>query len=211
MFKAITVLIAVSIFWLLIPTGMLAQEPYVDSPFALGVDPGKITPLDLSGKLKIHALRAGSPRVLATYLFVSGFDQIKNSPGEWGRGADGYGKRYASNVGRNGIREVIAFGLDGALKSDPRFYRSAKTSFSGRLGDAMLQTILVRSDSGRRVPAVAGLASAFAAGQISRIWLPTRDATFGDGAVYGASLLGSDFGRNVIREFWPDVKRKFHK
>jgi hypothetical protein len=195
---------------LFLPACLLAQEPYKESPFAPGLDPDKPSPITLTGKLKVHASRGVSPRTAVLYLFVAGFDQATNSPGAWGRGAEAYGKRYGSDFGRNVIRESIAFGMDGILKTDPRVYRSRRTSFVGRLGDAFAQTVVTRTDSGKRVPAIASLGSAFAAGQISTIWLPERDSRFSDGLIYAGTQLAGDATRNVCREFWPDIKHLFH-
>jgi hypothetical protein len=195
---------------LLIPAALFAQDPYSNSIFAPGADPDKITPMSLDGKFRTHLSRALSPQVFVTYLAVAAVDQGINSPKGWGQGWGAYGKRYATGLGRNFIRESIAFGMDGVLKTDPRVYRSRKTSFGGRLTDALVQTFVTRNDAGHQVPAVAAISSAFAAGQIATIWQPRGGDNFSRGLVAGATLLGSDAARNVFREFWPDIKHKFH-
>jgi hypothetical protein len=196
---------------LILPAFLVAQEPYKETPFQLGLDPDKPNPIGLTGRLKVHAARAASPRVFLVYAAIAGVDQATNAYGAWGGGAEAYGKRYATEFGRNFMRETMAFGMDGILKTDPRYYRSKpNASFGGRIGNALLQVFVTRTDSGRKVPAIASLGSAFAAGQISTLWLPPRDSQFSDGLGYSAWLIGGDAGRNLLREFWPDIKRKLH-
>jgi hypothetical protein len=205
-----------------VPIGVFAQTaapapaqspvdvPYRDTVFAAGENPDTKVEWDLKRKLGTHASRMFSFPVVVFYAADAGVAQATNTPGKWGQGAEAYGKRFANLYGQNVIRETLSFGLDGLFKTDPRVYRSRKTSFGGRLGDAFVQTLVRRTDSGKHVVNVAGIGSAFAAGQIARAWLPTRDASFGDGVYYGALFLAGDFGRNVCKEFWPDVKRMFH-
>jgi hypothetical protein len=198
------------ILLLILPACLLAQEPYKETPFQLGLDPDKPTPIGLTGRLKVHATRAAAPRVFLEYAAIAGIDQATNAYGAWGGGAAAYGKRFGTEFGRNFIRETLAFGMDEILRTDPRYYRSKSTTFKGRLGNALLQVVVTRTESGRKVPAIASLGSAFAAGQISTIWLPPNDAKFHDGLGYTAWMLGGDTARNLLREFWPDIKRVLH-
>jgi len=50
---------------------------------------------------------------------------------------------------------------------------------------------------------VGRISGAFAAGQISRTWMPPRVADFGAGMQTFGSAMGLDVGFNVFREFWP--------
>lgn len=69
------------------------------------------------------------PWPLARAAASAGIQQWKDSPEEWGQGAEGYGKRFASNLGRNAIRQTVTYGLDSALDLDTGFKKaSAKVS-----------------------------------------------------------------------------------
>ncbi len=193
--------------WMVFPLSLIAQS-YSDSIFLPG-ETAPAPPIGLGKKISIHATRAIGPRSLTASLFVAGINQWKDSPGEWGHGWDGYGKRYGSSVGRSVVREAVAAGGDGAFKTDPRTYKSASKKMMPRLRDALMQVVVTRTDSGKRVPAFANVGSAFAAGQIETLWLPRGDAHFSDGLTYAGVMLLGDAGRNVFKEFWPDVRRKF--
>jgi hypothetical protein len=159
--------------------------------------------------LKIHLHRVIGPESLLSDALSAGLNELRNDPGAWTRDGDGYAKRFGSQAGRNGVREMLGFGLDSALHTDPRVYRSTHTHFLGRLCDALSQVVITRTDSGGRAPAIANVASAFAAGQIQTIWMPANDAHVRDGLVSGGIMLLGDASRNVMREFWPDIERKF--
>jgi hypothetical protein len=194
---------------LVIPAALCAQK-YNDSIFVYGLIQGEAAPLTVTENARIHALRGIGPRSLMLDVFSAGIDQWKDSPRAWGHGADGYAKRFGSQAARNGVREVVGFGMDAALHTDPRIYRSARASTGGRLMDALSQVVITRTDSGRHVPALANVGSAFAAGQIQTIWMPANDSHMKDGLVDAGVLLMGDAIRNVAREFWPDVHRELH-
>jgi hypothetical protein len=188
----------------------LAAQKYNDSMFTYGLIQGGAEPLTLSENAKIHAMRGIGPRSLLADSLTAGLNQWKNSPGAWGRGADGYAKRFGSQAARNGVREALGFGMDAALHTDPRIYRSSHTGTGRRLMDALSQVVVARTDSGRHVPAIANVGSALMAGQIQTIWMPANEARVQDGLQYAGVMLLGDAIRDVTREFWPDIRRKLH-
>ena len=164
--------------------------------------------LDVSGKLRYHAERTFSPSSIAISGVKAGYSQMTDSPTEWGQGGDGYGKRVGSSVASSGIRAVLAFGLDSTLHQDPRYYRSDSSGFWSRTGHALRGTILTRTDSGGETLSVWRLGSAYGAAFIANQWYPDRLNTVRHGLVNGSTRLGFDLAKNVIAEFWPDIKRK---
>jgi hypothetical protein len=141
----------------------------------------------------------------------AGFLQMIDSPSEWGQGASGYGRRVGSSVASSGIRSVLAFGLDSTLHQDPRYFRSDSTGFWARTGHALRGTILTRTDSGGETLSTWRLGSAYGAAFISNQWYPDRLNTVRRGFVNGSTRLGFDLAKNVIAEFWPDIKRKISR
>jgi hypothetical protein len=191
------------------PVALIAQT-YTDSIFKAAPDPNNTESLTVEENLHIHLMRAIGPRSLLGDVFAAGLNQWKNDPGSWGRDADGFAKRFGSQAGRNGVREALGFGLDAALHTDPRIYRSTRTSFKGRLFDSLSQVVITRTDSGGHTFAVANVGSAFVAGQVQTIWMPANDSHVKDGLVDAGVMLLGDATRNVFREFWPDIRRKLH-
>ena len=167
--------------------------------------------LSASGKLRYHAERAYSPASIAMSGVKAGYLQMRGSPTEWGQGGAGYRMRLGSSVASSGIRAVLAFGLDSTLRQDPRYYRSDSSGFWSRAGHAMRGTILTRTDSGGETLSTWRLGSAYGAAFISQQWYPDRLNTVRHGLVSGSTRLGFDLVKNVIAEFWPDIKRKISR
>ena len=164
--------------------------------------------LDVSEKLRYHAAKAFGPGSIAMSGVTAGYLQMTDSPAEWGQGGDGYRKRLGSSVASSGVRAVLAFGLDSALHQDPRYFRSDDAGFWPRTGHALRGTILTRTDDGGETLSTWRLGSAYGAAFISDRWHPDRLNTVRHGFIGGSTRLGFDLVKNVIAEFWPDIKRK---
>lgn len=164
--------------------------------------------LDVSGKLRYHVNRTFSPGALATTGVKAGYSQWTDSPTEWGQGGAGYGKRVGSSIASSAVRAGLAFGLDSALHQDPRYYRSGSTGVWPRAKHALRATILTRTDSGGETFSTWRIGSAYGAAFISEQWYPDRYHTVRHGFVSGSTRLGFDVIKNVIAEFWPDMKKK---
>ncbi len=167
--------------------------------------------LDVSGKLRYHAQRTFGPSSLAMSGVKAGYSQMTDSPTEWGQGGDGYSKRLGSSVASSAIRAGLAFGLDSTLHQDPRYFRSGSGGFGSRTAHALRGTILTRTDSGGETLSVWRLGSAYGAAFITNQWYPDRLNTVRHGLYTGSTRLGFDLAKNVIAEFWPDIKRKISR
>ena len=130
----------------------------------------------------------------------AGLAQANDTPTAWGRGATGFGKRYASLLGQGVIQEGVTYGLSEAMAVDSRFHKSRKHGFLPRAGDALLQSFTSRRANGDRVLS-APLLAGYAAGGIGMMtWFPAG-YTYKDGLRYGGLALTSRAGINLIREF----------
>ena len=167
--------------------------------------------LDVSGKVRYHVERTFNPNSIATSGVTAGYRQLTDSPTEWGQGGNGYSRRIASSVASSGVRAVLAFGLDSALRQDPRYFRSDSTGFWARTGHALRGTLLTRTDSGGETLSTWRLGSAYGAAFISNQWYPDRHNTVRGGLADGSVRVGFDLAKNVAAEFWPDIKRKISR
>ena len=131
----------------------------------------------------------------------AGIEQWRDSPEEWGQGARGFGKRYASSLGSSAIQQTVTYGLDTALHLDTGFQKSDRDGFFPRFKDALLQNVTSRTTTGKRVISVPKFAGAYAGGIIPRVtWYPDR-YSYKDGIRSGTKSLLEGFGVNLIREF----------
>jgi len=131
----------------------------------------------------------------------AGLSQWDNDPLEWGQGAKGYGKRFASNIGGNAIRQTVTYGMSEALHLDTGFEKSKRKGFWPRMSDALVQNVTSRTRSGKRVISAPILVGAYAGSIIpAETWYPYR-YSYKDGLRSGTFSLGAGFAMNLVREF----------
>ncbi len=131
----------------------------------------------------------------------AGLDQWRDTPEEWGQGAKGYGKRFASGWGRSAIQQTVTYGLDMALEQDTGFQRSKREGFFPRLKDALVQGVTSRTKSGKRVISAPRLVGVYSGSVIAaETWYPER-YSYKDGLRHGTTTLLTGMGINVLREF----------
>jgi len=167
-------------------------------------------PLSTGGKLRFHVLSVVGPTGALETAAYAGVVFAMGVPDEWRRGAAGYGMRLASAAGDTAIRHTLAFGMDTALHTDPRYFRARSRGFFPRLGHAFAATVVTRTDSGRSTLATARLTSAIGAAFLSNQWYPDRLNTVGQGFLQGGIMLGLDGAGYVLAEFAPDLKKLVH-
>jgi len=131
----------------------------------------------------------------------AGFSTITNEPKEWGKTANGFGKRFASTFGKNVIRNTMIYGLDEALKLDSHYYRSTKRGFGSRAGNAIFSTFTARTSTGKRTVGVPRIVGTYAANIIAaEAWYPSRYG-WKDGVKSGTISLGINSVFNLVKEF----------
>jgi len=121
----------------------------------------------------------------------------------------GYGKRYGSTLAGSGVRNGLAFGLDVALRHDPRYYRAGDGGLMHRMMHTVRGTILTRTDSGGETLSTWRIGSAYGAAFINNQWQPDRLNTTSHALTVGTNQIGFDLLGNLVKEFLPDLKSKF--
>lgn len=174
-------------------------------------EPAEFTPQTRSERLRNYLTGTFGPGSLAGVVAHAGFDQARNSPTEWGQGSEGFADRLGNAYAKHFIRHTLEYGASSALHQDDRYLASGQTGFWRRTKYAVASTFLARRDSGEKTFALARFGSAAGTAYISNIWQPASHS----GADHIASSFGftiaTDIGTNVVKEFWPDLKRRFHK
>jgi hypothetical protein len=147
------------------------------------------------------------------YGALAGISQARNSEPGYGQGAEGYAKRYASQFADGTIENFMVNAVvPSLLRTDPRYYQMGKGSVLKRTGYALSRLFVTRTDSGHNTFNVAEIGGSFAAAAISTYsYHPEADKTLSNTATVWGAQVGYDAIRIVLNEFWPDIRRKFHK
>jgi hypothetical protein len=144
------------------------------------------------------------------YAFLAGVSQAENSEPGYGQGAAGYGKRFGAAAADGTIENYWTSAiLPSVFHQDPRFYQLGKGGFWHRTFYAMSRIVVTRSDSGSsqfNVSEVFG--SAIAASISTYSYHPHADKTLSNTASVWGSQIAYDTATIVLKEFWPDIRRK---
>lgn len=182
------------------PTSQQTTTTTQTTPQPATTTPAYVFP-DRGARFKRYLNSTVGPFRLVRTGVSAGIDQWSDSPEEWGQGMKGYGKRYASGLGRNAIQQTVTYGLDEALHLDTGFQRSKREGFLPRLKDSLLQNVTSRTRSGKRVPSVPRFAGVYTGAIVSyETWYPER-YSYQDGLRSGTTTLLTGFGINIFREF----------
>jgi hypothetical protein len=120
---------------------------------------------------------------------------------EWGEGADGYAKRYASAFGMGLIGTTTRYGLGELLREDVSYHRCECTGFLPRTEHALIQSFVAHTESGRAIPSLPALVAPFVAAEAGVAgWYPARynvsDALRTSSGLYYALPI-----KNLVDEF----------
>jgi hypothetical protein len=173
--------------------------------------PREFAPMTRSERVADYAIHLADPAAVLSAAASAGIRQATNTPKEWGGGAEAYGDRIGSVFAQHVIQNTLMFGSSFALHEDNRYFVSGQSGFFRRVKYAVRGTMLARHDNGSQSISFSRIGGTAGAAFISRIWQPPSSTTAGDGAVSFGISMGSQIGFNIVREFFPDLKRRFHK
>ena len=168
-------------------------------------------PLTIGQKFNIAAEDSLDRGTFALAGAFGGLGQLTNSNKSFGQGAAGFGRYFGTTYGDlligNYMTEAV---YPSILHQDPRYFRRGAGSGGSRFAYAISQVFWTHRDSG---------GSQFNYSE----WLGNSTAVAISNAYYrdqrsaGSSIsklamqVGIDAVGNVLKEFWPDLQRKFSK
>jgi hypothetical protein len=137
--------------------------------------------------------------------------QLTNSNRSFGQGAAGFGKYFGTSLADFAIGNYMTEAVyPTLLHQDPRYFRRGTGTGRSRFVYAVSQIWWTHSDSGSIQFNYSELIGNSTAVAISNAYY--RDNRTASHAVSQLSLqIGVDMASNVLKEFWPDVARKFRK
>jgi hypothetical protein len=142
--------------------------------------------------------------------FNAGLDQSSNRDPTFGRGGLGYGRRFGANfAGQTASRFFGDFLYPTIFSEDPRYYRMAQGSNKARLWHAMSHTVVARRDNGRPMFNFTEWLGTASSVTFNNVYHPGNQPGVPAAARNGAFVLLQDMGIDVLREFWPEIARKF--
>lgn len=152
-------------------------------------------------RFKRYVNNTFGPVSLAKSVATAGWGTYRNDPEEWGGQWEGFGRRFASNMGKTIIQQTTIYGLDEALKFDSHYYRSTKKDAGSKIKNALLSTVTARNKNGKRVVGIPRLVGTYGANIIAaEAWYPGR-YDWRDGARGATYSLSVNAAFNLFKEF----------
>jgi len=170
--------------------------------------PGRTEPLTPKQKAELALRNTISPQAIANRAIVGGLDHLWRNPEEWGGNPDAYAKRFAWRMGRMAVRESVQLSTDVAFGLDPRYDRCNCSGFLSRTGHAWRRVVVSRTDAGGEMFAVSTFAGAYVTPFITDPWYPPSINNWNHKWESGTTALALRGVTNMLREFWPDIRRK---
>jgi hypothetical protein len=155
-----------------------------------------------------YAKHEVGPKPVAMVGVGAAINQGTNTPREWGQGAAGFGKRFASGFAKHIVHKGIQYSVARMLHEELSYRPSGKHGFGPRMKYALMGVVVTHKTNGNhgRTVNAGEISGAVGSGLISRLWQPASTRTVAAGFTSAGITLGVDAGQNVVREFWPEIR-----
>jgi len=148
-----------------------------------------------------------------TFVFTSitaGIEQETNEKEAYGQGAMGYAKRYGADFADGFTNELFVTAVfPTLLHEDPRYYRLGHGRAWKRTAYALSRILITHSDSGSTRFNASEFLGNITSGALSMTYYPHNERNVGGVFTRMSVEIGYDSLFNVLKEFYPDLKRKF--
>ena len=141
---------------------------------------------------------------------LAGYSMGRDATPEFRQGAVGYGRYFwHSALDQTSENYMVEFVFPVITHEDNRYYTLGRGGFLKRTGYALSRALVTRSDSSRETFNVSEVVGAGVSSGLSNFYYPSRERSFGNtGSEWGIDI-GIDAASFVVKEFWPDINRKF--
>jgi len=170
----------------------------------------KLCTLKLKDKFVLFVQDSFDPVTFLATGFNAGLDQAENSDPSYGQGAEGYGRRFGAEfTDQASSRFFKDFAYPWIFSEDPRYYRLARGGARRRLLHAVEHAVVAHRDDGKRMFNFSEWLGTTTTAVLSNTYHVDNERGFGPAAQRVTYGILQDIGFDVLREFWPEISRKF--
>lgn len=170
----------------------------------------KLCALDAGEKFNLFVSNSFEPVTFVGAGFSAAIAQAENNDAAFGQGMAGYGKRYGVALTDSIASDFFhTFAFPALFRQDPRYYRRLEGSAGERFAHAISHVFVAHSDSGGKMFNFSEWAGTIASIALANTYHPGNKRGFGPAATGVGTSVGTDMGFDVLREFWPEIVRKF--
>ena len=165
-------------------------------------------PLTAREKLKVASEDAFDPGTIALAALFGAQSQLTDGNRAFGQGVRGFGRYFGAAYGDLVIGDYMTESVfPTLLHQDPRYFRRGTGGGWSRLGYAMGQTFWTHRDSGGSQFNYSEFVGNSTAVAISQSYY-ANNRTAADATAKLGMQLGVDMTANILKEFWPEIRRK---
>jgi hypothetical protein len=166
--------------------------------------------LDVRDKFSLFVRDSFDPVTFIASGFNAGLDQAENRDPSFGQGAAGYGKRFGANfIDQASFKFFKDFAYPSIFSEDPRYYRLIYGNSGRRLLHAVDHAFVAHRDNGNRMFNFSEWLGTVSVVTLSNVYHPGNERGFAPAARQVGYNISEDIGFDVLREFWPEIARKF--
>ena len=151
----------------------------------------------------------------SSFLLVAGLagkGLSSNSIPAFGTGAAGFGRYYwrqfTDQVSGTFFTEAIFPTL---THEDPRYYTLGKNGFFKRASYALSRTFITKNDRGTNEFNISEIGGNASEAALSNFYYPAAERGFGKSAKNFATQTVITAGANILKEFWPDIRKNLFR
>jgi hypothetical protein len=168
-------------------------------------------PLSTKEKFEIARQDSFDRGTVVLAAAFAGDAQLTNANPSFGQGIKGYSRNFGAAFGDLVIGNYLSEAVYPALlHQDPRYFRRGNGSGWSRLRYSVGQIFWTHTDSNRTQFNYSEILGNSTAVAISNAYYPDNRDAIGAGAKFGMQI-GVDMASNILKEFWPDVIRRFSR
>jgi hypothetical protein len=165
--------------------------------------------LDGKDRMKEYLKSLVRPSAVFSNVLIAGLEEARNFPHEWHRTGGAFEKRLGSQFAQYFLDNTIELGFATIHKEDNRYFRVGDGNFFKRFGNVVKSTVVVSNTHGGQTVALGQIAGAYGSWAIaSQVWEPPSEQRVSRVMLWGSVNLAAKGGRNLIREFGPDLRKK---
>jgi len=176
------------------------------------VEPGMSTaPLTAKGKFVMATKDTFDPPILFVSGLLAGRSQSKNQDPSFGQGTGGYAKRFGTGLADQVTGNyLVEWAMPSVLHQDPRYYRRGTGPAAKRAAYAVTRVFVTRTDSGRPTINLSDFAGNGISAAIGNLYYKDSRGLSDNLGRMATFTMTEAFG-DVMKEFWPDIKRVFKR
>ena len=150
------------------------------------------------------------PNYMISGLFA-GIYQMQDQNPSFGQGVKGYVHRYWTSYIDQSMGNLMTEAvMPSLLREDPRYFRKVEGPFWKRLGYAVTRVVITKTDHDTTRFNFSEFIGNGVMASLGNAYYPD-DRGFRYTAQRWGTQIGTDAFSNVLKEFWPDVKRWMHR